>query len=293
VRSLALSRVSPTLNGVSTGFSDAALVLIGHGATINRESAAPVYQHAAELRARHLFAEVREAFWKQEPSIRAVLSSLTARRIFAVPLFVSEGYFTGEKIPAELGLCQPGAKQFARVRQEGERTLHYCAPVGTHPSMTGVILARAREVVERYPFPRAPQPEETALFIAGHGTSRNENSRCAIERQAQLIRLQGIYGEVHAVFMEEHPRIGDCYALARARRLVVVPFFISDGLHACEDIPVLLGEPEPIVRRRLEEGHPAWRNPTEKNGKLVWYAGSVGTEPGLADVIIERAREVV
>ena len=276
---------------MNTGFSDAALVLIGHGTTVNRESAAPVYQHATALRARHLFAEVREAFWKQEPGIRAVLSSITARRIFAVPLFVSEGYFTEEKIPAELGLCQPGAKEFARVRQYGERTLHYCAPVGTHPSMTGVILARARAVAERYPFPRAPQPGETALFIAGHGTSRNENSRCAIERQAELIRLQGSYGEVQAVFIEEDPRIGDCYALAGARHLVVVPFFISDGLHACEDIPVLLGEPEPIVRGRLDKGQPAWRNPTEKHGKLVWYAGSVGTDPGLAEVIMERARE--
>ena len=278
---------------MSTGFSDAALLLIGHGATMNRESAAPVYQHATALRARHLFAEVREAFWKQEPGIQAVLSSITARRIFAVPLFVSDGYFTEERIPAELGLCQPGEKEFARVRREGERTLYYCAPVGTHPSMTGVILARARAVVEKYPFPRAPQPEETALFIAGHGTSRNENSRCAIERQAQLIQSQRIYGDVQAVFIEEQPRIGECYALTRARHLVVVPFFISDGLHACEDIPVLLGEPEPIVRRRLEQGQPAWRNPTEKNGKLIWYAGSVGTEPGLADVIIERAKEVV
>ena len=53
---------------MSTGFSDAALLLIGHGATMNRESAAPVYQHATALRARHLFAEVREAFRFAEDS---------------------------------------------------------------------------------------------------------------------------------------------------------------------------------------------------------------------------------
>jgi sirohydrochlorin cobaltochelatase len=90
--------------------------------------------------------------------------------------------------------------------------------------MTRVILARAREVVAAYPFPRAPRAKETALFIAGHGTERNESSRRAVERQAGLIRELNLYGEVHAVFMEEPPRIGDCYALAQARHLVMVPF---------------------------------------------------------------------
>jgi len=72
-----------------------------------------------------------------------------------------------------------------------------------------------------------------------------------------------------------------------------VPFFISDGLHAQEDIPVLLGEPERVVRQRLAAGQPPWRNPTGRNGKRVWYAKAVGTEPHIADVILERVREMV
>ncbi len=93
--------------------------------------------------------------------------------------------------------------------------------------------------------------------------------------------------------MEESPRIAECYTLAATKYLVVVPFFISDGLHAVEDIPVLLGEPERLVKERLAAGQPTWRNPTEKNGKLVWYSPSVGTEPLLAEVILERVREAV
>jgi len=31
-------------------FTDATLVLLGHGTVLNEDSAAPVYQHAAELR---------------------------------------------------------------------------------------------------------------------------------------------------------------------------------------------------------------------------------------------------
>ena len=72
-------------------FSDAALVLLGHGSTKNDDSSAPVYQHAAELRRRNLFAEVREAFWKQEPQIKNVLADISEPEIFIVPLFISEG----------------------------------------------------------------------------------------------------------------------------------------------------------------------------------------------------------
>ena len=39
----------------SDDFSDAALVVLGHGTDLNAASAASVFQHAAELRRRHLF----------------------------------------------------------------------------------------------------------------------------------------------------------------------------------------------------------------------------------------------
>ena len=272
-------------------FSDAALVLVGHGSTLNAASSAPTYQHADELRRRKIFAQVIECFWKLEPPICGVLRGVFAPRVFVVPLFISEGYFTEEVIPRELGLCGRDARNYSRVQQRGEQTIHYRGPVGTHDSMTAVLLARAREVVERHPFPRAPKPADTSLFIAGHGTGNNENSRVAIERQVALIRARGEYAAVHAVFMEEAPRINECYALAPTKSIVMVPFFISDGLHSYEDIPVLLGEPAPVVQARYRAGEPTWRNPTEKQGKRVWYSASIGTEPGIVEVILERVRE--
>ena len=158
--------------------------------------------------------------------------------------------------------------------------------------MTEVLLARAREIVEKFPFPRAPKPAETTLFIAGHGTGNNENSRKAIEQQVELIRARNLYAQVHAVFMEEEPRIGDCYKLAQTKNMVMVPFFISDGLHSFEDIPVMLGAPKAVVQERLKLGQPTWRNPTEREGKRLWYAASVGSEPLMAEVILERVMEM-
>ncbi len=272
-------------------FADAALVLVGHGSTLNAESSAPTYQHADELRRRGVFGQVIECFWKLEPGIAGVLRGVFAPRVFIVPLFISEGYFTEQVIPRELGLSDGERTDFARVQKRGGQKLYYCGPVGTHESMTEVILARARGIVQKFPFPFEPKPEETALFVAGHGTGNNENSRRAIERQVEIIRGRGEYREVHPVFMEEEPRVGNCYQMASVRNMVMVPFFISDGLHSYEDIPEMLGEPRKAVKERYASGQPTWRNPTERQGKRLWYCASVGTEAHIADVILERARE--
>ena len=272
-------------------FSDATLVLLGHGTTQNENSAAPVFQHAAELRRRGWFAEVREAFWKQEPQVKTVLAEIKSPRVFIVPLFISEGYFSEEIIPRELGFSFTGDLG-GRITHHASRITHYSRAIGTHESMTGVVLARAGDVVAHFPFPRAPKPKDLTLFIAGHGTERNKKSRQSIERQVELIRAKRLYAGVHAIFMEEEPHIAECYALAQTRNLVVVPFFLSDGLHVVEDIPVLLGEPERLVKERMAAGQLTWRNPTERNGKLVWYSPAVGTDPHIAEVVLARVREI-
>jgi len=272
-------------------FSDSALLLVAHGSTQNTDSAKPAHQHVDELRARRLFAEVRIGFIKQQPKIGAVLQGIKAGRIYVVPLFISEGYYTGEVLPRELGLLTHDDGAFTPTRQTGEQTLHYCDPIGTHSSMTDALLARAAGVVEQHPFPHRPPTRETTLFLAGHGTPRNENSRTAVEQQAALIRARHLYAEVHAVFLEEEPRVESCYERAATRNIVIVPFFISDGLHTREDIPVKLGEPEKRVQQRLNNGQPTWVNPTERQGKRVWYSASIGAEPFVAEVILERVRE--
>ena len=272
-------------------FSDAALVLVGHGSVQNADSGAPVFHQAAELRRRDIFAEVREGFWKQEPKVSEVLPRISCARVFIVPLFISEGYFSENAIPRALGFSPQGRGAMGRTRKQGAQELFYCRSVGSHESMTKILLARARQVIEQFPFPRAPKPRDITLFIAGHGTEQDESSRKAIEAQAQQIRLQDLYGSVHAVFLEEGPRIEACYRLAATKYIVVVPFFISEGLHVQEDLPIRLGEPARIVQERLQKGHATWRNPTEKQGKLVWLAASIGFEPLLAQVIVERVRE--
>lgn len=271
-------------------FSDAALILAAHGSTLNAGSAAPAYQHGDAIRRRRIFAEVTEAFVQQDPSLTGVLRRVFSPRVFIVPLFIAEGWVTEQAVPAQIGLCVSEG-EFPRVQQRGGRQLHYCRPVGTHPAMTNVLKARARDVVARHPFPSAPNASSTCLAVVGHGTEYAPGSRRAIERQVDLLRSEGEYAEVHGFFLDESPEIGEVWLTARAKNVVVVPFFMSDGLHTLEDIPRMLGESEKAIRERLSTGRPPWRNPTERHGKRLWYAAAVGTEPLVADVIVERARE--
>ena len=63
----------------------------------------------------------------------------------------------------------------------------------------------------------------------------------------------GKYRGVLNVYMEEPPLVSDWRKLTKTRNVVVVPFFISDGLHSYEDIPRCSGsrmEDRQILRTR-------------------------------------------
>src|SRR6059058_4192633 len=215
-----------------TSRSNSALLIVGHGSTVNSNSSPPTLTHAAEIRRRKLFAEVGCAFWKEEPSLRDALFLFdpeSIREVYLVPNFISEGYFTHTVIPRELELNGRITK-----RSNGQ-VWKYCEPVGNHPMMTELLLRRASEVA-----PRA-DPAESSLLIVAHGTDLNENSAVAAKREAEKIRALGKYATVLNVYMEEPPLVSDWRKLTKTRNVVVVPFFVSDVLHSYEDIPVLLG----------------------------------------------------
>jgi len=261
---------------------NAALLIVGHGSTVNPDSSTPTLAHAAEIRRRKLFAEVACAFWKEEPSLRDALflfDSDAVCEVYVAPNFISEGYFTQTVIPRELELNGRITK-----RSSGQ-IWKYCEPVGNHSMMTELLLKRAGEVAQD------ANPAKTSLLIVAHGTDLNENSAVAAKREAENIRALGKYAAVLNVYMEESPLVSDWQKLTTTTNVVVVPFFIADGLHSYEDIPVLLG----ITKERSTTTSPAARgqvfrhNPYEIDGRALFYAPSIGTDSGFADIIIEQA----
>jgi sirohydrochlorin cobaltochelatase len=273
-------------------FLNASLVLVGHGSTKNPDSRQSVERHAAELRRRNLFRQVLACFYKETPYVRDLRHFAPSGELFVIPVFMGEGYFARQIIPRELGLTDHAVPGEAHNNPPHLDRIRYGRPVGTHPAMTQVVLARAENIIRQHPSRPQPQPSEIALVIAGHGTTRDEQSREVIDRQVEVIRGMRRYAEVHAAFIEEEPSIADCHSFVEAPHIVVVPFFVSDGMHVQEDIPVLLGEPAAEVHDRLRSGQPTWANPTTRRGKQIWCAGSVGTEPLLAEVILERTQEL-
>lgn len=204
--------------------------------------------------------------------MREVFDLVAGDTIYVVPLFISEGYFTEEVIPRELGLEGPAPS----VTRRGSRTIHYCSPVGTHPMMPEMILRRAEETA-------GLTDEEAAragLIIIGHGTERNSSSAEVIYQVTDRAREVGLFGRVEAGFLDQSPEVGEVLQGMEDREVVLVPFFVAEGWHTQETIPDDLG-----IRR------PAIATVTDVAGRRVHYAPPVGTFPENAAIIIQRAHE--
>ena len=265
-------------------FRDAALLIVGHGSTVNPDSSAPTLAQAAAIRTRKIFPEIACAFWKEEPSLRDALllfEDPAISEVYVVPNFISEGYFTQTVIPRELELTGHITK-----RPNGQ-LWKYCEPVGNHSSMTDLLLQRAGATGGDL------DPAQTALLIVAHGTDLNENSAAAAKREAETIRALKKYAEVLNVYMEEAPLVSNWAQLTTAPNVVVVPFFISDGLHSYEDIPALLG----ISKTRSANQASAdsrtvfSRNPHRINGRSLFYTSAIGTDARFAEIIVDQARQ--
>ena len=259
---------------------DAALLIVGHGSTVNPDSSRPTLDQGTAIRQRNMFRDLSCCFWKEEPSLRDALflfDEPDIHEVYVVPNFISEGYFTQTVIPRELEL-----KGRLTTRPEGQ-IWKYCEPVGNHPTMTELLLRRAREIAPDVP------PAETTLLIVGHGTALNDNSAIAAKREVEKIRALGRYASVQNAYMEEAPLVSDWARLTSTANVVVVPFFISDGLHSYQDIPVMLGiEPEPTAA--AGERTVFRRNPHQLQGRALYYASAIGTEPQFAEIIVAQTK---
>lgn len=253
---------------------NAALILVAHGSSRNAGSSRPTIEHAEALRQRGLFAEVATAFWKEGPPMAEVLASVRSREVFIVPNFISEGYFTRAVLPREFGLTGPVTER------GGDQRIYYCKPVGSHASMTGALRHRALTALGA-----GGDPAQACVLILGHGTERDANSAVAIHRQVDALAGLALFGEVRAAFLDQEPAIARWRELTARREVVAVPFFISNGQHCLEDIPAALGLRGPGEPPLREED--VGRGPRTMGDRRLWYTPAIGTEPHIADVILD------
>src|SRR3712207_4572271 len=186
-----------------------ALVIVGHGSHLNEDSSLPVYEHAQHIREAGGFDEVVECFWKEEPSMRHVLDTVESDEIYVVPAFISEGYFTQQIVPRELGLE-------GTVTQKGDKTVRYAGPLGTFEGMPDVVLERAKDLTGG-----KRTSGRTALVLLGHGTDLNKNSGGVIYLNARRIRERGAYDLVEVGFLDQEPRSEEHTSELQSRQYLV------------------------------------------------------------------------
>jgi sirohydrochlorin ferrochelatase len=119
----------------------------------------------------------------------------------------------------------------------------------------------------------------TALLLIAHGSRRPE-ANADLEHLAGVLRARGEYARVEPAYLELcEPGIvagGERCVAAGATRVVLLPYFLSAGVHVVEDLSA--------ARDELARRHP---------GATFVLAEPLGRHPLLADVVAERAREAV
>ncbi len=248
----------------SKTWSKAALLLVGHGSSRLPVSRLATARLAQAIRARGLFAEVQECFWKEEPQLS--LDLVRAETVYVVPNFAGEGTYTRRLIPEKLGLE-------GTVSAVAGRRVIYCEPVGCHPAIPQLLVRRAEELCAG----QALDPRRVALLIVGHGARHGGVSRTP-EAVAAAVRASGRFAEVAAVYIEQEPRVADWPAAVGAASVIVAPLLISEGMHASEDLPPLFGLSVPVG------------GPSAAAGRTVWLMGGIGRDPEVADVILDQVR---
>ncbi len=247
---------------------DTALVVVGHGSTANGDSSRTTYLHAARIRERNVFAEVREGFLKQAPALDDVLANISAPKVRLVPFMASKGYVTDRILPAKIA---------------PDSHVVVTEPVGAHP----LILATIQTTISSFIKDGEINAGDAAVLIVGHGTAKG---RAAADRLGILAAALPTVAK--AVFLQQEPLLKDWRKVTDAKTVIVLPFLMSGGLHGTRDVPALLGlNPDdhgPGLAGLDKSEKPA--GPFELGGREVYLFRPLGYEPVITEIIIERAR---
>lgn len=202
------------------------LLLLGHGSSKHPDSSSSVRSHAEALRQRGHFASVHCAFLKEEPRIEHALEEIEkmgSDHITIVPDFLAKGYFTQQAIPELLEINQ----------RQGQ--IRYSDPVGVHPMMRELILDAAEDVIGEWSL------RGVSLLLVGHGSRKNAQSKQSLLDHIAALKKSTGFAQIADLWLEESPLVSDWLTVATQKKIIVVPFLLSDGQHGGWDIPEALG----------------------------------------------------
>jgi sirohydrochlorin cobaltochelatase len=255
-----------TTNGkrVRAKGEDPALLIVGHGSRDPR-GAEEFYALVSLLRKDNPSLPIEGGFIElSRPPISECVERLVAggsREISAVPLMLLAAGHAKDDIPATLvreKISHPGV------------TFRYARPLGIRLELLGLMDERISGAV------REDEEEETAVLVVGRGSS-DPDANSDMFKIARLFYEGRPYPFVETAFVSLAPpsvpeALERCERLG-ARCVIVFSYFLFTGVL------------EERIREQSEEfaaGHP---------GVEVRYAGYLGPDARVADLILERYRE--
>ncbi|MBV2361653.1 cobalamin biosynthesis protein CbiX [Thalassococcus sp. CAU 1522] len=135
------------------------------------------------------------------------------------PMFIADGWFTQSALPKRL--------DGAPVRQMN--------PFGMDPGLP----AFAADWLRREIAAAGWRPENTALFIAGHGSGRSPRPAAVTRDFADALTALLPLREIRCGFVEEAPSLEDM-AAGLGDKAICLPFFAAKRGHVLDDVPEAL-----------------------------------------------------
>lgn len=247
-----------------------AIVVAGHGSR-DPDGVREFEQLVDVLRARAPAHTVHHGYLEfSSPTIeQAIQASIDAgaRQIVMVPAVLLAARHAKNDMPAEM---------LEMARRHPELDLHFGAPLSLDPLL--LQLAQERIVAAEAGSSRTVRRTDTLLVVVGRGTT-DPDANGDVAKLARMLEEGLGFGGAHVCYSgTAQPLVADgLRAAARMgyARLVVVPFFLFDGV---------LVKRIKAAAADLREREPALE---------VLSAGHFGAHSLVADVLLARAREAV
>jgi len=202
---------------------DTALVILGHGSSVNPSSSVSTRLHADTIRRKGVYHSVHCGFLKERPFIEECLDHVQAKKVVILQNFLAEGYYTKKVIPQKLDLEN---KNFE---------VTYLKPLGLDAFIQDMIIDLAERAMQGW------KQEETTLMLLGHGSTKSATSKDTLLEHMAALSERTKFAQIADLWLEEPPFINDWHKFAEKKQVLCIPYLIADGQHGGWDIPEMIG----------------------------------------------------
>ncbi len=247
--------------------SDIGILLISHGSSlpISKETFTKIRDKYIDLTG--LNTEV--GYMKVEkPSLLDAIKLLNKNenltRIMAMPVFLAPGIHTRIDIPLILGLkpleedprypngdYPKGHYLYGLKKPDFEGNIDLLNPIGPDDDLIAFINKRVDSAIE---YSKLDSNAKTAVLLVSHGSRLNYNKEfisALYEKYDATVDYPVTFGFMELVSPNIPESINTLNDSDDFDRLVVVPVFISPGVHTTRDIPTILG----LIEAEHTHGH--------------------------------------